>query len=329
MSRLYRSRAVHLHGRHVRSPPPGAPARTSGGPGDDRRRKRGAGGTRRRDFVAAVQADIAAAGKKVAILVGESQAPGVHARALALHQSVGSLGTTLHMIDEPRGRDDRRPRRARRGHELGRGQDAPDARRQPGLRRPGGPRLRRRAREGDERPPLALPGRDLGGGRLAPAHGALARCWGDARSWDGTHHVAQPLLEPLHGGKSAIELCAMLLGREGDRRAEVRTFDALGLPESAERAASAVHDGVAEGTAYQPASVTASSSLPAIPAAAAGTECMPCPKVCRRPLRQQRLAPGAPGLHHEDDLRQRGADRRGDGQGHEGLHRGHGEDRLR
>ena len=54
--------------------------------------------------------------------------------------------------------------------------------------------------------------------------------WGDARSWDGSAHIAQPLIKPIAGGMSAIELCAALLGREGDARAEVRaTFDAMGL----------------------------------------------------------------------------------------------------
>ena len=36
--------------------------------------------------------------------------------------------------------------------------------------------------------------------------------WGDARSWDGTVGIAQPLIEPLFGGKSIIELLAMLAG---------------------------------------------------------------------------------------------------------------------
>ncbi len=36
--------------------------------------------------------------------------------------------------------------------------------------------------------------------------------WGDARSWDGTLSVAQPLIEPLYDGRSAIELVATILG---------------------------------------------------------------------------------------------------------------------
>ena len=41
--------------------------------------------------------------------------------------------------------------------------------------------------------------------------------WGDARGWDGTAGVAQPLIEPLYDGTSAIELCALLIdGKPGN-----------------------------------------------------------------------------------------------------------------
>ncbi|HEX4794529.1 MAG TPA: TAT-variant-translocated molybdopterin oxidoreductase, partial [Humisphaera sp.] len=36
--------------------------------------------------------------------------------------------------------------------------------------------------------------------------------WGDSLAWDGTPSVAQPLIEPLYGGKSVIELLALLSG---------------------------------------------------------------------------------------------------------------------
>ncbi|NQT36690.1 MAG: TAT-variant-translocated molybdopterin oxidoreductase, partial [Planctomycetes bacterium] len=45
---------------------------------------------------------------------------------------------------------------------------------------------------------------------LPEAH--FLETWGDARSWDGTYSVAQPLIRPLHGGRSAIELLATVLG---------------------------------------------------------------------------------------------------------------------
>ena len=51
--------------------------------------------------------------------------------------------------------------------------------------------------------------------------------WGDGRSYDGTYCIAQPLIRPLFGGHSTVELLARLLGAEShDGRDHVRaTFD--------------------------------------------------------------------------------------------------------
>ena len=40
--------------------------------------------------------------------------------------------------------------------------------------------------------------------------------WGDARAYDGTVTLVQPLIEPLYGGKTASEMIAALLGRSTD-----------------------------------------------------------------------------------------------------------------
>ncbi len=46
--------------------------------------------------------------------------------------------------------------------------------------------------------------------------------WGDCPAYDGAVCVSQPLIEPLLGGKSAIELLAMLIGEAADAQAIVR-----------------------------------------------------------------------------------------------------------
>ncbi|HEX2673065.1 MAG TPA: TAT-variant-translocated molybdopterin oxidoreductase, partial [Polyangiaceae bacterium] len=38
--------------------------------------------------------------------------------------------------------------------------------------------------------------------------------WGDALSWNGTLSIVQPLILPLHGGKSALEIVALLAGEK-------------------------------------------------------------------------------------------------------------------
>ncbi|MCA9601758.1 MAG: 4Fe-4S dicluster domain-containing protein, partial [Myxococcales bacterium] len=53
--------------------------------------------------------------------------------------------------------------------------------------------------------------------------------WGDARSTDGTVSIQQPLIAPLYGGKSAIEVLASFVdgGAESGHDAVRRTFDRM------------------------------------------------------------------------------------------------------
>ena len=74
--------------------------------------------------------------------------------------------------------------------------------------------------------------------------------WGDCRAWDGTVSIVQPLIEPLFGGKSPIEMISALLGEEARGYDLVRrTFAGGGvIDEVAWRRA--LHDGVVPGTAW-------------------------------------------------------------------------------
>ena len=89
--------------------------------------------------------------------------------------------------------------------------------------------------------------------------------WGDARAYDGTASIIQPLIAPLYNGKSAIEFVALLSG-QGDasgyelvrsywqrqqsplpvRHDDPADFDAFWRK--------SLHDGWVEGTTYQPKS---------------------------------------------------------------------------
>jgi molybdopterin-containing oxidoreductase family iron-sulfur binding subunit len=48
--------------------------------------------------------------------------------------------------------------------------------------------------------------------RLPMAH--ALECWGDARALDGTASIQQPMIEPLYGGRSVLEVAALVAGRE-------------------------------------------------------------------------------------------------------------------
>jgi MoCo/4Fe-4S cofactor protein with predicted Tat translocation signal len=95
--------------------------------------------------------------------------------------------------------------------------------------------------------------------------------WGDARAYDGTVSIIQPLIAPLYSGKSAHELVSALSGvsdatgydlvraywQKQHPGADFETFWRRSL-----------HDGWIEGTAYAPKSVSAKANIPAESAAA-------------------------------------------------------------
>ncbi|RYG27207.1 4Fe-4S dicluster domain-containing protein [bacterium] len=95
--------------------------------------------------------------------------------------------------------------------------------------------------------------------------------WGDARAFDGTVSLIQPLIAPLFDGQSTIELVSTLLGQPRNGYDLVRAqWSGGAAPTTAFEATwrKAVHDGVFAGSALPaqvPVPVTA--SLPAAPAA--------------------------------------------------------------
>ena len=146
--------------------------------------------------------------------------------------------------------------------------------------------------------------------------------WGDARAWDGTYSVVQPLIEPLYGGRTPIEAVAALLGEDGAKGHDLvrRTF-AVVAPASAGDAEwrRALHDGVLARSAPVPVEPrerfdALQASLARVAAAGGwrrggGIEAVFVAdrKVLRRPVREQRVAAGAAGPADQDHLGQRGA----------------------
>ena len=84
--------------------------------------------------------------------------------------------------------------------------------------------------------------------------------WGDARAYDGTANIIQPLMAPLYGGKSPLEFIALLSGQ-----ADAAGYDLVRSYWQKQHASSdfeafwrkSLHDGWIEGTAFPPKSVTA------------------------------------------------------------------------
>ncbi len=97
--------------------------------------------------------------------------------------------------------------------------------------------------------------------RLPEAHPLEA--WGDARALDGTLSAQQPLIEPLHGGKSAIEVVALLLGLpETSGYALVRKQWAVQAGAGEASWNKTLYEGLVEGSAF--AAKTVSADIPAL-----------------------------------------------------------------
>src|ERR1700685_2738244 len=87
--------------------------------------------------------------------------------------------------------------------------------------------------------------------------------WGDARAYDGTVSIVQPLIAPLYNGKSALEFVALLSGQ-----ADATGYDLTRAYWQKQHAGAdfeqfwrkSLHDGWIENTAASPKSVSAKSS---------------------------------------------------------------------
>jgi MoCo/4Fe-4S cofactor protein with predicted Tat translocation signal len=106
--------------------------------------------------------------------------------------------------------------------------------------------------------------------------------WGDARGWDGTISVQQPLIEALYGGKTPIELLSVVLDEPNATAYEIVRATHAGLARAADKEGAwkrTLHDGLLEGSEFAPA------ALPKVDAAAVS-----------RALAEAASRPGAPGL---------------------------------
>jgi molybdopterin-containing oxidoreductase family iron-sulfur binding subunit len=210
------------------------------------------------DFVGHLADDLAAQRGHGLVLVGARQPESVHALAAALNEALGAVGTTIDYVEDPH---PERPSHQRAIADLAErigsgeitslvmlgGNPAFDAPADLGFaallgKVPFSVHLALYEDETSERCTWHLP----------RAHSLEA--WGDGRAWDGTLTLQQPLIEPLYGGKSAVELVAMLLGRNLGGHDLVRSgavsavLPALGFDGAWRKA---LHDGVVTGTAFE------------------------------------------------------------------------------
>ncbi len=165
-----------------------------------------------KDFAAALAADLATHRGRSLVLVGEELPPEVHAVAAAVNDALGARGTSLDLIEDPSAGDENvkgadlmaliADEKVRALIVLG-GNPAYDDPQGFGKALeaiPSSVHLTLHPNETSSRCQWVVP----------RAH--ALESWGDARSWDGTVTLPQPLIEPLYGGRTVAELLAMVAG---------------------------------------------------------------------------------------------------------------------
>ncbi len=242
------------------------------------------------EYVEALAKDLWTNRGQALVICGDHLAPEVHARVLALNERLNALGKTLSVVQAPAELDPAGPA----GIEdlagaissgavevllvLG-GNPCYDAPADLGLteamaRVPFKAHLSVYANETSRSCDWHLP----------KAH--FLEAWGDARSFDGTYSIMQPMIEPLHGGMSAIELLSAVVDSEPASGMQLvrNSFDRVAQDQGGGDALwqKVLHDGLLTGSQAQTIQVGfAGGGSANIPAANSGLELLlyPCPKV--------------------------------------------------
>ena len=235
------------------------------------RRASGEPGRRPAPWVTALAADLQTPPRPLHRPRRGRPAAAVHALAHAINHPLGNVGKTVRPTSI---RSRRRPTddAARWVTELvddmeaGRVEVLLHPRRQPGLHRAGRPGVRASTlqRRAAPRPPGLYQDETARAVPLARPRGPLPGSWGDARAFDGTASIVQPLIAPLYGGRSAHEVLAAFVSARPNARATRSCADLLartvakGVRRRRLRAfwQTPLHDGFIAGSAFAHAAVT-------------------------------------------------------------------------
>ncbi|MEP0775769.1 MAG: TAT-variant-translocated molybdopterin oxidoreductase [Acidobacteriota bacterium] len=167
-------------------------------------------------FAALAAGDLLQARPHGLVVVGPAQPPEVHALAAGLNEALGAVGTTVSYLPDPEpGRRSHLDGIARLAAALAEGtvQALWILGGNPAWDAPAELDFARLLAACPQTVHLSLYDNEtsqLCRWHLPRAH--PLESWGDARAWDGTVSVVQPLIEPLYGGRTLAEVLAALLG---------------------------------------------------------------------------------------------------------------------
>jgi molybdopterin-containing oxidoreductase family iron-sulfur binding subunit len=239
-----------------------------------------------RAWVKAAAADILVNGSRAAVIAGERESAAVHVLVHAINAAIGAAGRTAWFSAPPilEAGEPSHDLSSLAGELRGGQVDTLIVLEgNPAYAAPGDLDLARAMRS--VRNTLYLGTYDDETARVSTWHVPAAHyleAWGDARAYDGTLSLVQPLIAPMYGGRTPAEVLALLTGQNADAHAllrEVRRAPASGGAADDDPAwADALQRGIVVGSASPRLTPTvkgdaaASAQRPAASAQGLGTE---------------------------------------------------------
>ncbi len=209
-------------------------------------------------FLRAVTQDLAASGGRAVVIAGTQETPAVHMAAIALNQKIGAVGKTVVYTDTVQAIPSEQNADLRAlvdGMNAGKVQTLVMLGVNPMYDAPADLDFPSAFSRVPTTVHLGLYNDETGTAsvwHINQAH--YLESWSDARAYDGTISIVQPMIEPMYGGHSAHEILQALLddpqGSASD--AVQRTARTYTQGDFATSWRKAVHDGWVEGTAFQP-----------------------------------------------------------------------------
>ncbi|NNF06296.1 MAG: TAT-variant-translocated molybdopterin oxidoreductase, partial [Candidatus Eisenbacteria bacterium] len=210
---------------------------------------------RETQWMDAVAKDLAQNRGRCVVVAGESQPAAVHAFLHALNRALGNVGPVVRYTEEPDpGAHSQSLNRLAQSLDAGQVDTLVVLGANPAYAAPGALGMADKLKKAKNSVHLGLYRDETGA--LAQWHVPgthYLETWGDARAWDGTLSLSQPLIAPLFDGKSESELLALLAeGTETDGHTQVQDFyrSAWGASRFDASWNRALHDGVVANTQY-------------------------------------------------------------------------------
>ncbi|HXI11345.1 MAG TPA: TAT-variant-translocated molybdopterin oxidoreductase [Thermoanaerobaculia bacterium] len=180
------------------------------------------------EFIAAVARDLQAARGASIVIAGDHQPPAVHALAHAINAALGNVGQTVYytapLVESTVNQNDSL-RRLVADMNAGRVETLLILGGNPAFNAPGDLRFAKAMDKVGFRAHLSLyydETSERSHWHIPQAH--FLEEWSDARSFDGTVSIVQPMIAPLYGGRSQHEILAILAEDSNEPYEIVRNF---------------------------------------------------------------------------------------------------------